>query len=49
MTRTVRSILIVAGVFCLGAAATAAAGWTDGNVAALALVGLAFWLASTLP
>lgn len=49
MTRTARTILIAAGVICLAAAAAAAAGWVAGNSTALALAGLALWLASTLP
>jgi hypothetical protein len=50
MNRTLRTILIVAGVACFAVAAVAAAGWISGpNVTALALAGLACWLASTLP
>lgn len=50
MNRTVRAIVVVAGVAALLTGAATAAGWVDGpNVTALALVGLACWLASTLP
>lgn len=47
--RTTRTVLIVAGVIALAAAAASAFGWVDGNAAGLALVGFACWLASTLP
>ena len=50
MDRTVRIIIIVAGVLCYAAGAAKAAGWSDfGNATAWALIGFAFWLASTLP
>ena len=50
MSRTVRTIIVLAGVACFAVAAIAAAGWwTTPNVAALTLCGLGCWLASTLP
>lgn len=49
MNRTLRTIIVLAGVACFVAAAMSAAGWVDLNSTALALAGFACWLGSTLP
>lgn len=50
MNRTLRLILVVCGVACFVIAALTAAGWIpEINANAFALLGFAFWLASTAP
>jgi hypothetical protein len=51
MDRTLRIILIVLGIVCFVVGALVSFGsWGDGpNASGMALLGFAFWLASTLP
>lgn len=50
MNRTLRTILVIAGVACFAASAAASFGWLpDANAQGLALGAFGFWLASTLP
>lgn len=51
--KTIRTMLVVAGVACFAVAALASFGWLPGdpdvNVTGVALGGFACWLGSSLP